>query len=202
MAVDQVASALCQRWEVPANVEKRLTFAYGRGLVSSRVTIYGIMSLLIGAFLALSPGIPIVPAAVFLTLLALVFLIFALSPLWTSHWLTRSRLILRQGWYFRAILPLADLQAVISADEATPVRAPLGIHRPLGQPTLYVTGGRKGLVVAKLREPRRFWQAFGLSATEIVFDVADRAAFLQALEERRGLLPPVQAEGAHADLGD
>lgn len=186
---------------LPAPVEKRLTFGYGRTLVFSRVVTYGLAIVLIATFLALFP-IPAAPAAFFGGLLAVVFLVFALSPLWTPHWLTRSRLILRQGWYFRAILPLSELTNLVPADETAPIRAPLGIHRPLGQPTLYVTGGRTGLLVARLGRPRRFWQAFGLSATEIVFDVSDLRGFLSALEERRSLLPPVQPDRADADLRD
>jgi len=78
----------------------------------------------------------------------------------------------------------------------------LGIHRPLGQPALFVTGGRTGLVSVRLRRPRKFWQAFGLSATEIIFDVTDREGFLAAFNERRASFPPVQADRAHAELRD
>ncbi len=179
-------------------MEKRLVFPYGRALVLSRTVAYGAGIALIAVFLALSSSTPAGPEALFLGALALLFVVFAISPLLTSHWLTRSRLVLRQGWYFRTILPLAELTSVTSADESTPGRAPLGIHRPLGQAALYVTGGRTGLVIARLEHPRRFLQAFGLPAEEIIFDVTDRAGFLAAVEERRRLLAPVQADRADA----
>jgi hypothetical protein len=188
--------------KLPTSVEKRLTFAYGRALVFSRIVLFAITFGLVVAVIALAPSFPILPAALFLGFLAVAAVIFAVSPLLTEHWLTRSRLILRQGWYFRVTLPLSEIVSLTAADESTPLRAPLGIHRPLGQPTLYVTGGRTGLVIVKLHEPRRFWSSFGLAATELVFDVYDREGLLHAYEERRRLLAPVQADRTDADLRD
>src|SRR5205814_2305290 len=122
------------------------------------------------------------------------------SPLLTEHWMTRSRLILRQGWYFRAVIPFSDIESIVRSEEASRTRVPLGIHRPLGQPALFVTGGRTNLISVRLRRPRKFWQAFGLTATEIIFDVDDPEGFLRAFEERRTSLPPVQAHSAGAEL--
>ena len=183
-------------------MEKRLAYSYGRALVLSRIVLFALAFVLVGALLLLAPIFPVVPGALFLGFLAVATVLFAVSPLLTEHWLTRSRLILRQGWYFRIILPFAEIVSLVAADETIPLRAPLGIHRPFGQPTLYVTGGRTGLVIARLDRPRRFWSSFGLEATQIVFDVSNREGFLRAYEERRSLLPPVQADRADADLRD
>lgn len=183
-------------------MEKRLTFQYGRGLALSRLALFAIAFGFVGVFLLLAQSVPVVPLALFLAFLAIGTVLFGLSPLLTQHWLTRSRLILRQGWYFQIALPLAEIRSLGPADETTPIRVPLGIHRPLGRATLYVTGGRVGLVVMRLDRPRRFWSSFGLSATELLFDVLDREAFLRAYEERRGLLAPVQADRSDAHLGD
>ncbi len=183
-------------------MEKRLAFPAGRTLVLSRLVAFVLAFAIVGVLLATAPQLPLLPAAALLAILALAMLLFAVSPLVSQHWLTRSRLILRQGWYFRAILPFSDIESLIAADETMPLRVPLGIHRPMGQPTLYVTSGRTGLLVARLKSPRRFWSSFGLEASEIVFDVADRAAFLRAFEERRALLVPVEAHRAYPDLGD
>ncbi len=183
-------------------MEKRLAFAYGHALVLSRIVYFLIAFALVAALFALAPNFPVLEASLVLGVLAVTTLLFGISPLLTEHWLTRSRLILRQGWYFRAVLPLTGIVSLTAADESMPLRAPLGIHRPLGQPTLYITGGRTGLVIARLDEPRRFWSSFGLEATELVFDVDDPSRLLQAYEERRRLLTPVQADRADADLRD
>src|SRR2546427_12711824 len=99
-------------------------------------------------------------------------------------------------------MPFATFVLLLAADDAAPLRTPLGISRPFGQPVLFVTGGRTNLMRVRLRSPRRFWQAFGLSASEIGFDVTDRAGFLAAVGERPRLLPPVQPNRARAGLWD
>ena len=183
-------------------VPKRLTFAYGRAQVISRTFfLVGLIALLV-ITVAITPSFPGLTIAILGVVLAAYFILFTVSPLITQHWVTRSRLILRQGWYFRAVIPFSDIESITSADDAGRTRVPLGIHRPLGQPALFVTGGRTGLVSVRLRRPRKFWQAFGLSATEIIFDVTDREGFLAAFNERRASFPPVQADRAHAELRD
>ncbi len=179
-------------------MEKRLTFAYGRSLILSRFIVFGSLLLLVAVVGAALPKLTLEMLLLPVVLLAAYFLLFAVSPLLTDHWLTRSRLILRQGWYFRAVIPLSEMESVRAVDETGPGRAPLGIHRPLGQATLYVTGARTGLVSVRLTQPRRFWQAFGLQASDLIFDVAQPIRFLAAIDERRGLLAPVEADRADA----
>lgn len=183
-------------------VAKRLTFTYGRThLIGRSVLLIGMTALLVIG-VALSPEVPWLTVAAIATVLVAYLILFTVSPLLTEHWMTRSRLILRQGWYFRAVIPFSEIESISAADDAGRTQVPLGIHRPLGQPALFVTGGRMNLVALRLRHPRRFWQAFGLFASEIIFDVGDRDGFLAAFEERRSSLPPVQADRADADLGD
>lgn len=173
---------------------KRLTFRTGRTLVVGRIFVFGSFTALIALAVALFTSTPFLPVLALAAVLVAYFVLFVVSPLLTEHWIVRTRVILRQGWYFRAMILFSEIETVSAGDDVGPLRAPLGISRPLGQAVLFVTGGRTNLVALRLREPRRFWQAFGLSAREIVFDVTDRARFLAALEERRRLLPPVEAE--------
>ncbi len=183
-------------------MEKRLAYSYGRALAFSRLVLFVLAYGAVGVLLAVAPAVPVVPLVLFLAFLVFATVLFAISPLLTEHWLTRSRVILRQGWYFRVALAFSEIVSLAAAGETSPLRVPLGLHRPLGQPTLYITGGRTGLVLVKLRAPRRFWSSFGLEATELVFDVEDRDGFLRAYEERRSLLAPVQADRPYADLRD
>ena len=181
-------------------MEKRLAFRYGRAVALYRAVLFVLAFVALALLVALAPSVPLLPVLLATGLLIAAAFVFAFSPLLTDHWLTRSRLILRQGWYFRIIVPFADIESIRPSEDTARSRAPLGIHRPLGQATLYVMGGRTGIVVLRLRTPRRFWQSFGLHADEIVFDVSDRDAFLRAADERRGLLAPVQSDRTDADL--
>lgn len=179
-------------------MERRLEFRYGRELVVRRILFAGIVGGLLGILVAVMPS----PATPFVLLtvavVAAYVVVFGVTPILTGHWLTRSRVILRQGWYFRAIVPMSDIVSLGTPEDGFLGQVPLGIHRPLVRPVLYVTGGHQGLVVLRLRRARRFWQAFGLMAREIVFDVDDRTRFLEAFEERRRLLAPVEPERADA----
>ena len=183
-------------------VAKRLTFPDGRTHLIGRILLLIGMTALLLVGVALSPEVPWLTVAAIAAILVAYLILFTVSPLLTEHWLTRSRVILRQGWYFRAMIPFSEIESISAADDAGRTQVPLGIHRPLGQPALFVTGGRTNLVALRLRHPRRFWQAFGLFASEIIFDVGDRDGFLAAFEERRSSLPPVQADGPDADLRD
>ena len=184
-------------------MEKRLAFGYGRTLIVSRAALLAAASAVVGVFFALfTSQPPLLPIVLLAIVLGAYGVLFILSPLLTEHWITRSRLILRQGWYFRAVVRFSEIEAVSSASDVERQRVPLGINRPFGQPMLFVTGGRVNLVACRLRKPRRFWQAFGLSAREIVFDVDDRTRFLAAYAERQRLLPPVQSDRAYSDLRD
>lgn len=183
-------------------VAKRLTFTSGRTHLIGRILLLIGMTALLLVGVALSSEVPWLTVAAIAAVLVAYLILFTVSPLLTEHWLTRSRLILRQGWYFRAVIPFSEIESISAADDAGRTQVPLGIHRPLGQPALFVTGGRVNLVALRLRHPRRFWQAFGLFASEIIFDVEDRNGFLAAFEERRSSLPPVKADRPDAELRD
>lgn len=183
-------------------MEKRSSFEYGRALVVGRLVILLGLSAFSVVLLAAFPSFPLEALALLVAALGAYLIVFVASPLRTAHWLTRSRLILRQGWYFRAIIPLSSIESAGPAEDIRPGRVPLGIHRPLNRLTLYVTCGRSGLITLRLSEPRRFWQSLGLLANEIVFDVREPERFLGAMRERRGLLAPVESHGPDAQLRD
>lgn len=115
--------------------------------------------------------------------------VVGLSPMLTSHTLTRSRIILRQGWYFRCIVALGDAEAIGPYDGDPK----FGLRLVPSRDILFVVGGRRNLVSLRLREPRRFPQVLFLTAKEIVFDVDDREAFLAAIVDRRASGKPLPA---------
>ncbi len=176
----------------------RQEFPYGHGFFLQRFVLFGILVAAVLAFFVaftLTPtawiaGIGVVPVAS--------LVIWGLSPLLTHHTLTQALLTLRQGWYFRAFIPLRQIVSARAFDE----KAPLGLSASLGRGRLFVTGSKVGLVSIRLREPRRFWAVLGAAADEIVFDVDSRDSFLEALQERQVSLAPVEPERADAHLRD
>src|SRR5205823_2296165 len=126
----------------PRPVPKRLSFAYGRAQAISRTLLVAGLTAALAVSVALSPSPPGLTVWLIGVIIAAYALLFVVSPLLTEHWMTRSRLVLRQGWYFRAVIPFSDIESIARSEEASRTRVPLGIHRPPGPPALFVTGGR------------------------------------------------------------
>ncbi len=137
-----------------------------------------------------------------LGLLAAVFILYLLivdiSPLLTDHWLTRSRLVLRHGLLFKAILRLSNVVGV----ERTEEKARVGVKFALRSARLFVTSSPDNLILIRLREPQKFRLALGKRADEVVINVADREEFLEAVWERLALFAPIEPKGPDADLWD
>lgn len=175
---------------------ERREYAYGRGYFVQRFVLFAI---LVGLAIVVLVSITLTPltwAAGIGVFLAVCLVIWGASPILTSHTMTRGLLTLRQGWIFRAFVPLKTIVSAAPFDGDVP----LGLHASVARRRLYVTGSKVGLVAIRLREPRRFWAVLGASADEIVFDVDSRETFLDALARRQVSLAPVQPERADADL--
>ena len=112
---------------------------------------------------------------------AIVLFVLGISPFLTDHMLTDSNLELRQGWYFRASIPLSNIGS-IQVLEKGPRRT--GVFFEVVGKALYVTTQRNGLFVVSLREPQRFGFALGKKASRVYFDTIDRNIVLRKLEEK------------------
>ena len=177
---------------------KRKEFPYGPSFFLQRLLLFAALAGVILGILGLQVGAPLEWMAGFSVLFAAYITVWGLSPLFTVHWLTTTRLIVRQGWYFRAVFPLRGIESVSKFEG----HVPLGIRASISRQRLYVTGSQVGLVSVKLRVPRRFWAVLGMSADEIVFDVDSPDAFLEAFGARKDSLAPVEPERAGAYLRD
>lgn len=177
---------------------KRIEFPHGRGAFQQRLVLLIALVAAILAFQGLLLPTPLVWLAVMAAALAVYLLVVGISPLLTDHWLTSTRLILRQGWYFRAIVPLRSITSTVPFEG----KPKLGLSAPWGRRRLYVSGSKEGLVAVRLARPRRFWQVLGAEIDEIVFDVHQRERFLEAFAARKASLAPIEPERADADLRD
>jgi len=148
--------------------------------------------------LALQFSAPALWLAVFVALFVLFIVIWGISPLLTSHWLTTTRLILRQGWYFRGTFTLREIESMTKLDED----APLGLRAQIMRRRLYVTGSKVGLLRLKLRRARRFWAVLGAEADVIVFDVESPDTFLESFAGRMASLAPIEPKRADPYLRD
>lgn len=132
----------------------------------------------------------------FIALLVAFIILFGISPLFTDHWVTLSRLILRQGIYFKASIPYDNIRSVDETDEM----AKVGVKFYLFGRKVFVTTSRNGLVSIKLKRPMRFTLILGKLADEVIVNVDNPREFVSSLKERIALFPPVQSDSSDAHL--
>ncbi len=106
-------------------------------------------------------------------------LVLGISPLFTDHELEDGTLILRQGWYFRARIPLNEIKGVHPLPRG-PSRT--GVFFSLRTPTMYVTTRKRDLIEIVLRSERSFPWALGKKADHVVFDARDLDPLVRLLE--------------------
>ncbi len=111
----------------------------------------------------------------------IVVLVLGISPLLTYHSIDGGMLTLRQGWYFRARIPLSDIASV---EELETGRARTGVYFDVRGGHLYVTTQRRGLLMLRLEGPKRYGMALGKKVDKVVFDTTDRNDLRRALGEK------------------
>ena len=111
----------------------------------------------------------------------LALMTLGVSPLLTDHILGDYQLELRQGWYFRARVPLSNVRTMQLVDRG-PMRT--GVFFELRGDALYVTTQRKDLMLLTLKERQRFGFALGKNASRIYFDTIDRDVAIKRLVDK------------------
>lgn len=112
---------------------------------------------------------------------AALLLIIGVSPFLTDHVLTDTDLELRQGWYFRARIPLSNIEWIRAVDRG-PTRT--GVFFEVVGKALYVTTQRNDLIVVSLQHPQRFGFALGKKANRVYFDTLDKNLVLRRLADK------------------
>jgi hypothetical protein len=136
---------------------------------------------LLDAFASLVLHFDLVSTLAAVVVSLIVILVLGVSPFFTYHRVEAGELTLRQGWYFKATIPLRE---IVSVEELEKGRTRTGVFFDLRGSELYVTTQRRGLLVIKLAEPRRFVLALGKKVDRIVFDTTDRRDLGRAFGDR------------------
>jgi hypothetical protein len=118
-----------------------------------------------------------------------VVLVIGVSPLLTDHWLDDRELVLRQGWYFRAHIPIQEIRRIEVVDNG-PMRT--GVFFDVLGTGLYVTTQRHDLILVQLKSKKRFSMAWWKRADRLYFDTLDKSIFLRQMAAK-GIIPANQA---------
>lgn len=174
----------------------RLDFTYPKGYLIVRLFLTLLLILLL-AMIMLMFSISGVWSYITIAILIIYFIIVGVSPLFTDHWVTLTRLVLRQGWYFKVSIPYTEIESIGRTDEL----GKYGLRSALFKGKVYIVTSQQGLVSIKLRNPIRFLMILGKEANELIVSVEQSEAFVSAVRERMKLLPPIHANGTDAELG-
>jgi hypothetical protein len=161
------------------------SFPYSRRSFVQNMMFIG-MTIPVTLALFVLVGADILYLAVIIVLEVIALAVLGISPLLTTHELADGVLILRQGWYFRAEVPIADIRSVERIDRG-PART--GVFFRVLSATLFVTSRRNDLIELRLRGKRSFRWALGKKADRVVFDVEDTGVMLQALKKDDSFAP-------------
>ena len=141
-----------------------------------------------------TPVDPVLGASVIILLL-LVLLVLGVSPFLTSHELHDDRLVLRQGWYFKAVIPLNN---ILEAEHLDNGPRKIGVSFRMAGPVVSVTTRKHDVIELRLRRQQTFVWALGKHADRVIFDAIDDRRLLKRLQDRS--LSPVETDGAGAQL--
>ncbi len=166
-------------------------FPYSKNLFYLRFVLESVMIALV--WITISPMFLDVSLGWMIGILTLFFVylfLSALSPFLTSHTLSSRELVIRQGWYFKATIPIDDIISVTATDEFVFT----GVKFAVMDQKVYVTGSRHGLVRIEMERQRRFAFALGKLAKIIIIDLENRQKFIELLTQQlEARQPPTPA---------
>ncbi len=163
-----------------------IVLRYNKGAFLPPLILLLVGMVFLNLFVSLSFGFDVPSAATAALISTILVLVIGVSPIMTNHTLTQNELILRQGWYFRSIIPRDDIGS-IDILERGPRRT--GVFFDFRGTSLYVTTQRHNLIRIGLKHPRRFNWALGKKTDQVVFDSLDQRVFLKAMEAKAEITP-------------
>lgn len=155
-------------------------FAYDKlGFRMTSLLLVLLSTFILGFFLFMGGDVLVIVGV--MTLCILMVFLYGISPMMSSHHIEDGELVLNQGIFFRARIPMNKIRSVEPLDVG-PSRT--GVFFLLRRSILYVTTRRHDLIVIKLEGPRRFGMIFGKKVDQIVFDVLEQERMIEAIRER------------------
>ncbi|MFQ6106770.1 MAG: PH domain-containing protein [Thermoplasmata archaeon] len=175
----------------------REDFTYPKAFLMVRLSLVLVVVVLL---LMLVAFFPLMGAWSVIFFIVLIFYlgVVGISPFFTDHWVTLTRLVLRQGLYFKVSIPYSEIESIETTNEV----AKYGVRSSWVKGKVYIATSQHGLVSIKLRNPIRFLLILGKSATELIVSVDEPERFMRAIRERMELLAPIEPDRAYADFGD
>ncbi|OPX60713.1 MAG: hypothetical protein A4E30_01096 [Methanomassiliicoccales archaeon PtaB.Bin215] len=108
-------------------------------------------------------------------ILAITVLVIGVSPLLTSHEVVDGRIIIRQGWHSKLVIPLDQVKRLQRLDR---IEAKEGVLLDAFNRTLVMTDSKINGIRLEMKEAKRVPAVFWKKVDVVIFDVTDADRFV------------------------
>lgn len=108
-------------------------------------------------------------------LLALTVLVIGVSPLLTLHEVVDGRIVIRQGWHSKMVIPMEQVKRIQRLDR---IEAKEGVLLDAFNRTLVMTDSKSNGIRLELNKAVRVPAVFWKKVDVVIFDVADPDRFV------------------------
>ncbi|MCX6650405.1 MAG: hypothetical protein NT131_01935 [Methanomassiliicoccales archaeon] len=112
--------------------------------------------------------------------LVIAVVVVGVSPLLTSHEVEEGKIIIRQGWHSRVVMPMEQVSSVQRMDK---IEVKEGVILDAFNRTLVMTGSKKNGVRIELKNEIRVPSSFWKKVRTVVLDVNEPERFIAAISK-------------------
>jgi|ADurb_Cas_02_Slu_FD_contig_31_2766845_length_1335_multi_7_in_0_out_0_2 membrane protein YdbS with pleckstrin-like domain len=159
-----------------------MRFEHDRRSLTINLALWVIAAVWLMALLALLPGVRLLHLLLVGSVLTIAVLVVGVSPLLTPHEVTEGRIILRQGWHHRLVVPVARVKRLERLDR---IEAKEGVLMDAFNRTLVMTDGKANGLRLELKEAVRVPSALWKKVDAVIFDVDEPDRFIAEVDKAR-----------------
>ncbi|KAF5053607.1 hypothetical protein DSECCO2_396770 [anaerobic digester metagenome] len=152
-----------------------MQFEHDRKPAIVNLVIWMIAAVWLMVLLAFLPEERLLFIVVMGLILAITVLVIGVSPLLTSHEVYDGKIVIRQGWHSKLVVPMDQVKRLQRLDR---IEAKEGVLLDAFNRTLVMTDSKANGIRLEMREAQRVPAVFWKKVDVVIFDVTDPDRFV------------------------
>ncbi len=152
-----------------------MQFEHDRKPAIVNLVIWMIAAVWLMVLLAFLPEERLLFIVVMGLILAITVLVIGVSPLLTSHEVYDGKIVIRQGWHSKLVVPMDQVKRLQRLDR---IEAKEGVLLDAFNRTLVMTDSKANGIRLEMREAKRVPAVFWKKVDVVIFDVTDPDRFV------------------------
>lgn len=152
-----------------------MQFEHDRRPAIVNLVIWTIAAVWLMVLLAFLPEERMLFIVVMGLILAFTVLVIGVSPLLTRHEVIDGKIVIRQGWHSKLVVPMDQVKRLQRLDR---IEAKEGVLLDAFNRTLVMTDSRSNGIRLEMREAKRVPAVFWKKVDVVIFDVTDPDRFI------------------------